>query len=171
MTLPLDQAEHLAQRIAEQLLPFCERGMCVVAGSIRRRRPFVNDIDLVVLPKTGQLLALKARCKLATEVIKDGDQNMIVRLKNGVQLDVFIAHGEQGDLLETKPTNFGTLLLNRTGSTQHNVWLIEHAKSLGLTWNPYHGVFDGDRLLASATEAGIFRALKLDFIEPEQRER
>lgn len=171
MTLPLDQADKLAQRIAEQLLPFCEPGLCAVAGSIRRRRPFVNDIDLVVLPKTGQLLALKARCKLATEVIKDGEQNMIVRLKNGVQLDVFIAHGEHRDLLETKPTNFGALLLNRTGSTQHNVWLIEHAKSLGLTWNPYHGVFDGDRLLAGATEADIFRALRLDFIEPERRER
>jgi len=87
----------------------------------------------------SQLSALKVRYKLAKEVINDGDWNLIVRLKNGVQLDVFFAQAEQRDLLSVTPTNFGSLLLNRTGNKDQNVWLIKHAKQLRLHWNPCRG--------------------------------
>lgn len=170
MPLELAKAEALAQRIVAALQPFCTR--IDIAGSIRRRRALVNDIDIVALPKPGELLNFCARAKQATEVVKDGPQNMILRLKNGVQLDIFIAHPEFKELLETRATNYGSLLLSRTGSIAHNIYLVEHAKDIGLTWNPYVGVIDDEfNIIAAAEEADIFRALKLDFIPPEQRER
>jgi DNA polymerase (family X) len=178
MTFPLLFAERLAYQVAAALNPFCDQ--IEIAGSIRRRRPHVGDIDLVVLPKAGQLEALKERCKRNTKVLTDGDQNLIVQLKTTgdepVQLDIFIAQPEAREMFEVTPTNFGSLLLCRTGSKEHNIYLIEHAKRLGLVWNPYHGVFGPDgtgrtKLRASATEAEIFSALKLDFIPPEKRER
>lgn len=179
MTFPLQFAERVAYQIAAALTPFCDQ--IEVAGSIRRRRPLVGDIDLVVLPKPGQLEALKERCKRNSKVITDGDQNLIVELtlagRDGpLQLDIFIAKPEVREMFETTPTNFGSLLLCRTGSVAHNIYLVQHAKALGLVWNPYHGVFGPDgtgrtRLIASATETEIFSALKLDFIPPERRER
>lgn len=177
-TFPLQFAEKLAAKIAAELTPFCER--IEIAGSIRRRRPHVGDIDLVVLPKAGQLEALKERCKRTTTVITDGDQNLIVQLKTTgsepLQLDIFIAKLETREMFDVTPTNFGSLLLCRTGSVAHNIYLVQHAKTLGLVWNPYHGVFGPGpngrtRLIASATEAEIFAALKLELIPPERRER
>ncbi len=189
-TFPLQFAEKLAAKIAAELTPFCDQ--VEIAGSIRRRRPFVSDIDFVVLPKPGQLDALRERCKRNAKVIINGNQNLIVELTlagghdpqninrtlphQKIQVDIFIAQPETREMFDATPTNFGSLLLCRTGSVAHNIYLIEHAKALGLVWNPYHGVFGRiglgkPKCLASATEAEIFSALKLDFIPPERRER
>lgn len=168
--MKLADADKLAGRIAAEIGPFCER--IEVAGSIRRRRAWVNDIDLVVLPAANRLPALRHRILERTTPVTDGPMQMITRLSNGVQLDVFFAQPDQRDLLEVKPSNFGSLLLCRTGSAAHNIFLVEHAKEMGLRWNPYWGVFDGHgNNLAAATELEIFRALKLEFIPPERRER
>lgn len=160
----------MAEKIAAELQPFCER--LEIAGSIRRQRPFVGDIDLVALPRANKFHALRERMLRQSVPVTDGEQTIVVRLANGVQVDLWIAQPEQRDLLETKPTNFGSLLLCRTGSREHNIFMIETAKKLGLRWNPYYGVFDGrGHCLASVEEADLFRALKLDFIPPELRER
>lgn len=53
----------------------------------------------------------------------------------------------------------------------HNIHLVEAAKKIDRTWNPYWGVFDRrGNCFASAREEEIFRALKMDYVEPEQRE-
>lgn len=166
----LDEARKLAERVAGSLAEYCDQ--IEIAGSIRRGRPEVNDIDLVVLIKPGQEYPFRRRCIQRCTIVTDGPQNVILRLPaSGFQLDLFIARPEAKDLLATTPTNFGSLLLCRTGSRAHNIWLIEHAKKIGLCWNPYHGVYTGRHCIASATEADIFRALQLDFIPPEARER
>jgi DNA polymerase (family 10) len=168
----------LAERIEKELLPMCER--TAIAGSIRRRRENVNDIDLVILPKPGQLDAIKARCEQRCLVVIDGPQNYIVRLPHGerrseldgFQVDIFFARPAVKDLLQTVPGNFGTLLLCRTGSKDHNIFLIEHAKRMGLSWNPYKGVLDPEGyVLASESEEEIFKALALEFVPPGRRER
>lgn len=83
-----------------------------------------------------------------------------------------VAGAESGDEFKKKPTNFGSLLLLRTGSREHNVYLIEHAKQTGLRWDPYHGMFDGHgKRLAVAEVADIFKVLELDFVPPERWER
>jgi DNA polymerase (family 10) len=164
----------LAESVKKVLSPYCAQ--IEVAGSLRRGRDWVNDIDLVLLPKEGQLEPLRARCKQRAKVVLDGRQNLIVELDDRhvgrIQVDIFIAQPESRDLLSHTPTNFGSLLLCRTGSTAHNIYLVEHAKRLGLTWNPYRGVFATDgSLLASATEEDIFRVLQLAPIPPALRER
>ena len=167
-------ALRIAQTIQERLAPHCEQ--IAIAGSIRRARPVVGDIDLVLLPRPGQLAAIKSRCAQKCRVVRDGEQNCIytLPLPDGaeVQLDIFIARPAISDLLQSVPGNFGTLLLCRTGSKEHNIFLVEHAKRMNLRWNPYRDVMDGQgRVLASETEADVFRALDLDMIQPEDRER
>jgi DNA polymerase (family 10) len=180
----IEEVRVMAEGILAELQGFCER--IEIAGSIRRGRAYCNDIDLVCLPKGdedagrsaagatyGFVHALKERCKRNSQVVTDGDMNLIVRMKNGVQLDIFIARRESRDLLRTTPSNYGSLLLCRTGSVRHNIFLVERAKRLGKVWNPYYGVFVGKsgQCIASATEEDIFKALELDFVAPEKRER
>lgn len=167
-------AANLGSKIIAHLAPMCDR--IEVAGSIRRGRLEVGDIDLVILPKPGQFAAIKARCKEKCRVITDGDQNFISALRlspgNEFQLDIFFARPACRDLLQYIPGNFGSLLLCRTGSKEHNILLVEHAKRMGLVWRPYAGVFDGyGRCLAAESEAEIFQSLDLEFVPPERRER
>jgi DNA polymerase (family 10) len=169
MSLSLSQAEKLAKKILAELSPFCER--IEIAGSIRRRRPAVNDIDIVALPAFDQVNALRERVLRNTSPISDGKEIILTRLSNGVQLDLWIADRPHRDLFSKRPTNFGVLLLSRTGSKEHNIWLCQRAESLGRRLNPHHGVFEQRRCLASASEEDVFAALNLDFIPPERRER
>ena len=163
-------AYKIADRIKAELAPFCER--IEIAGSIRRGRAEVNDVDFVILPKPGQMAAIKARCEKKCAVVKDGEQNYIVRLPTGFQVDIFFARPAVKDLLQTVPGNWGTLLLCRTGSTAHNIFLVAHAKSRGFTWNPYKGVLDGEGfVIASESEEEIFDMLALAWVPPAERER
>ena len=166
MILPLDKATVMAEKIVAELRPFCER--IEIAGSIRRRRPQVNDIDLVLVP--SDLAGLRDRLFRRCRRITDAEQTIVVETPGRVQLDVWIARPAVKDLFGVKPGNFGTLWLCRTGSREHNIWLIGHAEKMGLRWNPYHGVFDGHgKCLACAEEADIFAALELAFVPPEER--
>ncbi len=179
--LPLDRAERIANAIVVELRPFCAR--IEIAGSIRRRCAYVGDIDLVVLPKTvPHITRILERCGRNAAKVKHGDQYCVFRLANGFQLDLWFAHPGQcsdGDLLaapiETSPPNFGVLLLARTGSAMHNVWIAQQATAKGLHFNPHRGIQVNagklSRVLASEEEADIFRVLDLDFIPPERRER
>lgn len=172
--MKLARALAIALKIQEQLAPLCER--IEIAGSIRRVRPEVGDVDLVILPRPGQLPAIKQRCTQKCEVVRDGEQNCIYRLRlsdqTELQLDIFFARPAVSDLLNTAPGNFGTLLLCRTGSKEHNIYLVEHAKRQNLRWNPYRGLIDAHgTVVASETEADIFKALNLPWIKPEDRER
>ncbi len=172
--MKLTRAQGIAEKIVVQLAPYCER--IEIAGSIRRARPEVGDLDLVILPKPEQLHAIKTRCAQRCAVVTNGEQNCIYRMElsdhSQFQLDIFFARPATRDLLNTAPGNFGTLLLCRTGSKEHNIFLVEHAKRHGLRWNPYRGVIDGaQNVIASETEADIFKALELPWIKPEDRER
>lgn len=170
MSLPWAEGWGLVHRIEQALLPMCER--LVAAGSIRRRRVEVNDIDFVILPKPGMDAPVRERIKQGKEVIRDGTDVMIVKLANGVQVDFFFARAQYKDLLEPRPGNFGSLLLCRTGSKEHNIYLIEVAKAKGMRWQPHEGIYDAKgKLIASETEEEIFQALGLEFVEPENRER
>jgi DNA polymerase (family X) len=172
--MPLAQARAMAEKVAATLAPMCER--IEIAGSIRRARPEVGDIDLVILPKPGELAAIQARCKQRCRVITEGSQNFICGLPLGVgkefQLDIFFARPAHKDLFQTLPSNFGSLLLCRTGSKEHNIWIVNEARKVGCTWRPYQGLFNEDGYcVAAETEAEIFKALDMDPIAPERRER
>lgn len=184
--MKLHEAMTLAERIQREIEAFCEPGRCAIAGSVRRGRPEVNDIDFVVLPKPGQEPALRERCKRTADVISEGPKVLIVRLKNGMQVDFYFAVPETADLLDRQPSNFGAILLIRTGSKEHNIKLAEIAKNHGLALKAGVGVFgfgewrrsagdtedvyEGGRLIASETEEQIFEALGMQWIAPALRE-
>lgn len=150
-----------------ELRPHCQK--IAVVGSVRRRREQVKDVDFVVLTNTKE--AFRRRCLQAGFPLTDGATNFSMQTTHGVQLDFFFAEPEKRDLLETIPSNWGSLMVCRTGSREHNIYLVEHAKTLGLEWRPYVGVIDHFNLIASATEEDIFKALKLAYVEPQDRER
>ena len=168
MSLPLDQARALAERIRAALSPMCSR--IDIAGSIRRARPVCGDIDIVCQAQPHMRSSIIDLCKRGGTLAKHGEQYAVINLPSGVQLDLWFAHGGGGDLFAPEPPNYGILLLSRTGSAAHNIQLATRAKSLGLHFHPHKGVMKGERIVASVNESLIFQALNLPFIEPEKRE-
>lgn len=175
--MELAQAKRLAERIVVELSVFCER--IEIAGSIRRGRATVNDIDLVVLPKGlaggPAMRSILDRCAKTAKKIKHGDQYAVFELSNGFQLDLWIAHagGMHEDLFDPKeiPGNFGSLLFARTGSAMHNVWFAQHCQSIGLHFHPHQGVLKRGKVIAGESESDLFRVTGLQWIPPERRER
>jgi len=157
----------VATKIVAELRPLCER--IEIAGSIRRQRPEVNDIDLVILAPDPT--AVKQRCRMRCAPVIDGLSNATFRMSSGVQLDLFFARPLVPDLIESKPCNWGSVLLCRTGSLQHNVFLCQRAQKLGLKWNPQEGVLDPEGyVISSETEQQIYEMLGLPFVLPIHRE-
>lgn len=166
MKTTLDFMLRLACRIQSELAPLCDR--IEIAGSIRRFRPICNDIDLVIIPK--DLASVRSRILANTHPIESGLRNLMVTMQNGIQLDVFFAHHDIKNLFDITPSNFGSLLLCRTGSKQHNIKLCLTAQKMRLRWDPYRGLFSGEDIIASRTEEEIFEALKMDYVLPAKRE-
>ena len=152
----LEQAQKVAGDLVAELAPFCER--VEPAGSIRRRKSWVNDIDLVIIPRNQGLLAQKLHdlgCRF-------GGPKLQRFPYKGIQVDVYVA----------TPETWATLLLIRTGSTRHNVELATKAKTRG-----WHLKANGEGLhdhqgqrVAGDTEESIFKALGLPYKEPWERE-
>jgi DNA polymerase (family 10) len=166
--MDLKSADEKAAKVVEILAPMCEQ--IAVAGSIRRRRPQVGDIDLVIQPKAGRRAEIKATCMAwKPMVLTDGNMNFLFILKS-VQIDIFFADEAGGDLF-CHPSNFGTLLVCRTGSKEFNVWLATEAKKNGVRWNPYRGVVCRGQVVASAKEEDVFAAIGVPFLDPKEREK
>ena len=154
--MELELAQKLAAELIAELTPVTTR--IEVAGSIRRHRPIVKDIDLLIIPKDLPLLD----CKLRELGCDFGGPKIRRLVYKGALVDIYIA----------TPETWATLLLIRTGSTRHNVRLCTRAKSLGLQLKADgQGLLDarGNRI-AGDTEASIFEALTLRYVPPEERE-
>ena len=173
--MKLADADKLALRIADVLSPFCSR--IDIAGSIRRRRPEVGEIDIVCLPKDPlEELALHRRCSERGKMIKSGEQYAVYTfggptLAQAFHLDLWFAHNGTNDLLSHTPSNYGMLLLSRTGSALHNIYLAKLAKTRGLKFSPDAGLLDGETVVASETEEEIFDKLGIQWIPPAARKR
>ena len=153
-----------------ELAPLCDR--IEIAGSIRRGRPQVNDIDLVILPRAGDVDAVKTRClRTSPQVMMNGNVNFLFMIGHTVQVDIFFARQPARELFGREPGNWGSLLVCRPGSREFNVWLASQAKLIGLHWNPYSGVERNGVMLACEEEADVFKAIGVDWVAPEQRER
>lgn len=171
----LHNAQDVAWKIRQALEPYCDK--IEIAGSIRRERPVVNDVDIVLLPKNAEAAReIVARCNRTCLPIAGGahSQNLAFTMSNGVKLDLFIAHAGIPDLIAPTPSNFGAVFLCRTGSQAHNTQLCSVAIGKGLKFAPYRGVIrpgkSGDEIIAAETEADIYKALGLEFRDPTQRE-
>ncbi|MFP4332211.1 MAG: DNA polymerase/3'-5' exonuclease PolX [Campylobacterales bacterium] len=131
-----------------------------VAGSFRRCKETVGDIDILVAtdaPKRVGKYFLKYED--IEDVIKEGKKRLGVILKDGLQVDLRIV----------PPDSYGAALLYFTGSKPHNIALRDIAIQKGYKLNEY-GLFKNDKKIASKKEEDIYKALELDFIPPELRE-
>jgi DNA polymerase (family 10) len=157
---PLGEVWALAHEIESRLraLPGVERAS--VAGSLRRRRETIGDLDfLAVSSRPEAVMRAFVRMPEVVHVHARGATKTLVRL----------AHGIDADLRVVPAKSFGAALLYFTGSKDHNVALRKLAQSRGLKLNEY-GVFEGERPVAGRTEEEVYAALGLPEIAPELRE-
>lgn len=175
----LERAEVFAEEIVRELSPACDR--ILVVGSIRRQVPQVHDIDIVLAPVvefkyTGQLSLFDAAPvptaypRLLFSILamynwgaySFGEYPRIIRfVYQKIPIELWVA--------EPDGCNFGALLQMRTGSERFNIGLGQRAHRLGLRYQAGHGVYDGQQRIDDDTEAGIFQALQMDWIEPDKR--
>jgi DNA polymerase (family 10) len=139
------------------------------AGSLRRGRDTIGDVDLLVTMRPGREKQ-KDVDAVADHILKypgidqtlaHGENKVSVLLGNGLQVDVRMLAKE----------NFGAALLYFTGSKAHNVGLRGRALDMGWTLNEYAlTTVKGGKVVAGKTEEEIYAKLGLDYIEPELRE-
>jgi len=159
----LKEAETISQEIVEAVKPYCER--IVVAGSIRRKKRWVNDIDIVLIPSNQGMVGytltdLMGRCKMG------GGKLMRFQHPKGIKVDIYIA---------TLATWY-TLVLIRTGSASHNIKLCRIARQKGMKLHADGsgiGTFidcsGGEALSPMASEKQVFDTLELPWVPPEKR--
>jgi len=154
--MTLERAQKVADAVVKRLSPYCQR--IEIAGSIRRRKPWVNDVDLVLI--------LKDPWNFHAELMKLGQLKMsgkkIMRaIVGSVQVDIYVAD----------EATWATLFLIRTGSKENNIRLCSRAKDMG-----WHLAASGDGLfnekgerIAGDSEISIYNALGLPYQRPEER--
>src|ERR1700693_5330594 len=164
----LDTAEAQATKIIEHLNSYSGIDKVTPAGSLRRGRETVGDLDILV---TGKVCCDDAeRQKLIDHIIKlpglmeiiaRGENKISFRMRGGMQVDVRLL----------PPDSFGAAMQYFTGSKAHNVALRQRALKMGYTLSEYSRArLDNEKTVAGKTEKEIYAALKLDYIPPELRE-
>ena len=154
----------VAQREAEAVLEHMKRAPgiddVVVAGSVRRLRPTVGDIDLVAVGEDGAGIARHfLGFPRFREVLARGDTRSSAVLDNGLQEDLRVVPRE----------SVGAALLYFTGPKAFNIELRKRALSQGMKLNEY-GLYEGSRQVAGATEASVFDALGVPWTAPQARD-
>ena len=155
--MQLNEAHKKGLQILKQISPFIARGR--LAGSIRRKKPIVRDIDIVVELKPNNLDKLKNFISKLGEVKLKGNKLLKFIATDNVQIDIYIALKE----------NYEPLLLIRTGSKEHNVKLTTRALSMGLKLTANGLIDTKTNSIIATSEKDIFKALKIDYVEPEKR--
>ena len=159
--MPVHRAYFYAEGMLERLRRVPGVLRAEAAGSLRRRRETVGDLDLLVSSKRPEAV-MRAFVQLpgVAHVLAQGATRSSVRLDAGLQVDLRVL----------PPESWGAALQYFTGSKAHNIGLRARAVKLGLKISEY-GVFDrqGARL-GGATEEEVYRAVGLAWIPPELRE-
>lgn len=151
----------VAEAEAEALVSYLrDGGRVTVAGSYRRRRDTVGDLDILVTSKHAAAACDKlTRYDSVAEVLAHGPTRTTVVLRSGLQVD----------LRAVAEASYGAALMYFTGSKAHNIALRSIALSHKWKLNEY-GLFAGKRRIAGATEEEIYKKLGLAYIPPEMRE-
>lgn len=151
-----------AQALQQALKQFPGVIRCEIAGSLRRRKEIVKDIDLVASAAEAKRAAIMdyfTTLPAAAAVVAKGETKSTVTLKNGMNADLRLISDAE----------FPYTLHHLTGSKEHNVALRQHAIKMGLKVSEY-GLFRGEENIPCKDEAEIFRNLGLAYIPPELRE-
>ena len=164
----IDAAEIECEKITAYVERFPGIDKITPAGSLRRGRDTVGDLDILV---TGtactteegrqKAIAYVAQYPPLMDVIASGDNKISFHVRNGMQVDVRLL----------PPESFGAAMQYFTGSKAHNVALRQRAIKMGYTLNEYSlATLDGEKPVAGKTEEEIYSKLNLDYIPPEMRE-
>ncbi|RUM46278.1 MAG: DNA polymerase/3'-5' exonuclease PolX [Hydrogenothermus sp.] len=161
-------ALELANYIVEELKQLKEIRKIEIAGSIRRRKITIGDIDILVVADDNdrhKIMDFFVSLPEVKEVLVKGDKktSVIIKTKSGRE--------KQVDLRIFREDEWGAALQYFTGSKEHNVHVREIAKEKGLKLNEY-GVFkvDTEEKIAGKTEEEVYNAIGLPYIVPELRE-
>lgn len=160
--VPVADALPIADELCARLGALPQAHQAAYAGSLRRMRETIGDIDLLVASAEPELVMEALRASdLVREVIAAGEK----------KTSVITTRGIQADLRVVEPEAWGAALVYFTGSKAHNLRIREWAVRRGLTLNEY-GLFskDSGERLASRTEEDVYAALGLDWVPPPMRE-
>lgn len=156
----LVEAMSTAQDFIQALSKLKEVKQIQPAGSLRRKKETVRDIDLLVVSsKPNKVMAAFVGLPQVKDVLVSGETKSSIVTDSGVQIDIRV--------VELK--SFGAALLYFTGSKQHNIKLRRLAVKKGLKINEY-GLFKKTKRLAGKTESEMYQKLNLPYIAPELRE-
>jgi DNA polymerase (family 10) len=149
-----------AEQIVKKLREMKQVKRIDVAGSSRRRRETIGDIDILVdsdspKPIMDEFVGMKE----VADIMAHGDTKSSIRLKSNLQVDLRVLTSE----------SYGAALQYFTGSVDHNVKLRAMAQKKGLRLNEY-GLFKGEERVAGEDEEGIYQALGMKWVPPELRE-
>lgn len=158
MLLPV--AAQYAEALADWLRGATQVQQLEIAGSYRRRRETVGDIDILVASsEPAPVMQRFTGYDEVREILGQGSTRASVRLASGLQVDLRVV----------EPAAFGAALHYFTGSKAHNIAIRKRAQARGLKINEY-GVFRGKARIAGDSEASVFAAVDLPWIPPELRE-
>lgn len=159
----IDRATVIADRLKAQLAPHCDR--IEIAGSIRRRKPDVGDIEIVAIPKpydvglfaTGIATVVDQWPRVRGELPCKYTQRM---LPEGIALDLFFANAD----------NWGLIFAIRTGSAEYSHHVLARGWSVR-GWKSVDGVLHNSagKPVPTPEEEDVFRIAGVDWVPPEQR--
>lgn len=163
---PLAEIESDVKKLLKALR--AARGVvrCDAAGSYRRRKETVGDIDILIAfddAKTGEdhserIAKVIQKIPIVDSIVAQGNTRLAFNLKTGLRVDIRVVDLKQ----------WGSAFLYFTGDKEHNISLRRLAIIQGMKLNEY-ALLKGENVVASAEEADIYKALGLPFIEPQER--
>ncbi len=156
--MKLDNAKLIADVIVNFLNPLCNR--IEIAGSIRREKPEVKDIDIVVeMQSNCSPVSIQNKMEeCGSRTLRSGDKFLQFDYK-GTQVDIYVAD----------KSNYEVILLIRTGSAEHNRMLCSKALEKGLKMTFNLGLINKDMNVIANTEKDILETLLGKYINPEDR--
>jgi DNA polymerase (family 10) len=158
--IKLNVAEEMANNIVTHLKKVAGVTEVIVAGSFRRRKETVADLDVLATCRKGaQVMDAFVNYDNVEKVVAQGDTRSTVMLRSGVHVDLRVVPEE----------SYGAALHYFTGSKAHNIAVRMLGVKTGLKINEY-GVFRNEKHIAGKTEREVFDQVDLPFIEPELRE-
>ncbi|MGA2468765.1 MAG: DNA polymerase/3'-5' exonuclease PolX [Thermodesulfobacteriota bacterium] len=150
----------VAKRIVEALREKAGSKKIEWAGSLRRMRENIGDIDILATgPNKEKIVHTFTHLPEVKEILASGETKASVIVEGGIQIDLRVVEED----------SYGAALQYFTGSKGHNIHLRGIAKTKGIKINEY-GVFKGEKKVGGKEEEDVYRALGMDWIEPELRE-
>jgi DNA polymerase (family X) len=157
---PLLIAWRLARSVIQELSRRTPVHDIAVAGSVRRCRENVGDLDILATSaRPPETIGVFAGLSTVRKVVMQGDTRATVIHDPGIQVDLRVV----------EPASYGAAMQYFTGSKDHNIHLRTLARDQGLKINEY-GVFRGEQRIAGATESDVYAAMGLRVMPPEIRE-